>query len=115
MTDTLAMDHGQKEDEMDSTTQDRTAHVFIVWGPTAEWGDGRGPLATFLSAEQAALYMADEISSVSEMIAEFTADGEPAPWPYSADPGDFYVVEEDIDLDADAPTDPDELEEYLSA
>jgi len=53
-----------------------TVKVFTVWGPTAEWGDGFGPLAYFPTIEGAELFVEGEQASVRD------ADMQDS-WPYN--------------------------------
>jgi hypothetical protein len=39
-------------------------HVYVVWGPTAEWADGSGPLATFLDESAAEQYIEWEVQEI---------------------------------------------------
>lgn len=48
--------------------------IYVVWGPTAEWGDGSGPLAYFLAREDAEGYIADERRDAIDRAAEIPAD-----------------------------------------
>lgn len=50
--------------------------VFVIWGPTAEWGDGSGPLGYFSDRVSAAHGIADEVIQVAEA-------GMADKWPYN--------------------------------
>lgn len=41
--------------------------IYAVWGPTAEWGDGSGPLGYFLDKASAEGYIADEKAMYVDM------------------------------------------------
>ena len=50
------------------------SEIFVVWGPTAEWGDGSGPLAYFLERETAESYIADERREAIDRADEIPED-----------------------------------------
>jgi hypothetical protein len=55
-----------------------TDTVFVVWGPTAEHGDGRGPRAYFFDRPSARNWLLNERRDLEELRNE---DGS-WPWPY---------------------------------
>ena len=44
--------------------------VYVVWGPTAEWGDGSGPLFYTLTRESAESYIEDEKRTTVDHAAQ---------------------------------------------
>lgn len=50
--------------------------VYVVWGPTAEWSDGSGPLAYFAYRESAEQFIEDERKFLEE-------EGLDQVWPYT--------------------------------
>lgn len=90
-----------------------TTTVFTVWGPTAEWGDGSGPLAYFPTEEQANSYIDFEVADLLDNELENT-------WPYNQ--VEFTVLEQQLEDVLDEETlvvavndwDEDELFEHLN-
>lgn len=58
--------------------------VYVVWGPTAEWADGSGPLGWFVSREDAEQYIEDEKAFLKD-------EGFLDMWPYNV--VDFWIEE----------------------
>jgi len=64
--------------------------VFMVVGPDAQHGDGRGPRSFHLDRESARSALLDERADLDELQA---ADGS-WPWPYDPDTTGHLVIEE---------------------
>lgn len=50
---------------------DNATRIYVVWGPTAEWGDGSGPLFYTDSFKSAASYVRDERKRTIDLAAQF--------------------------------------------
>lgn len=54
-------------------------HIWVVYGPTAEWADGSGPLAYFATRADAEAYVRWEKNEAIEMARQVLLDGGPVP------------------------------------
>lgn len=66
------------------------ATVYVVWGPTADWADGTGPLSWHLSRADARRAMYDRQREDREFVEDTIRESgdSSVPWPY---PGSYWV------------------------
>ena len=68
------------------TRVDGSTRIFVVWGPTAEWGNGTGPIGYFENLESAEFFIEGEERELRDMADEALLS-----WPY--EDAEFVPVE----------------------